>query len=82
MFFQVILAGLAIGVGLSFVGWLIGGNKGGLEVCPLPTIDDFRLQMKREGLILHKLSYQEGVEAYCEPKEEYLSIPKHWLKRF
>lgn len=82
MFFQVILAGLAIGAGISFVGWLIGGSKGGLEPCPLPTIDDFRLQMKREGLVLHRPSYDIGKEVYCLPEEEYKSLPAKWLKRF
>lgn len=82
MFLQVIFAGITIGLGSVFVGWLIGGNRGGLEPCPIHTIDDFRLECKREGLVLHRLSYNQGIEAYCEPKEEYLSIPTNWLKRF
>jgi hypothetical protein len=51
----------------------------------LPNPDLLRKQYKDKGLVLHMPSYHNGVEAYCEPKEQYNKILskslQHWLKR-
>ena len=82
MFSLVVFIALGLTLFCMFIGCAVGWSKGGLKT-PLYTIDDFRLQMKRAGLVLHMPSYHNGTEGYIEEqwKDNPYILLDH-LKRF